>query len=271
MTLRDVENAQRVEGSTWALGNGLQFLWSSGDAGDVHAQPSLVWSSAVESSERLTSRTLVHTGAVNGAIYVPAGSGVVAALALAESLVALFRGRFYAGSRVLDEATISPAQRDGASYRVDVTIPWEFDEQRIPQGAVGLYQTPGAVVAYQAVRQLWELHVRAPLQLTTFFDNAPSTDTSPPFAFARFRVFSGISVEMRTLRFPGRLLVALHHPLGLGTEAARAAVDAIVQTFTQCNYHGVVFGDPLVNRIGRSPTNTWQTNVRVPFYYDVPT
>lgn len=271
MTLTQVENAQRVDAASWAVANGLVFVWDNSTVKRVHDQPTLVWLFNTDTSEPLTTASLEHRGAVNASIYMPAGSGAVEAITLAESLAELFRGRVYQGSEILDEIAITMRGREGASYRVDVQIPWTYREDRIPQGAIGLYETPGALVAYQAVRQLWETRVRAPLSLKTYFDNTPSAVPSPPFAIARFRTLQPIPVELGTLRVNGRLLVALHDNLGDGLAFAEEAITTMVGAFSECMHRGVFFGTPLVNRIGRTPNNTWQANVRLPFYYEVRT
>ena len=172
MTLEQVEAAQRVEAQTWAVANGLAFIWGNGAARDPHAQPSLVWQFLPESQERVTPATVVHTGRTEGRIYLPAGTGLIDAIALAESLQALFQGRIFAGSDTQDEIEITNRGRDGLSWRVDVSIPWEWDEKRIPQGTVGIHETPGAVIAYQAVRQLWL--PSSSLSLTNRFPNESS-------------------------------------------------------------------------------------------------
>lgn len=271
MTLVDVDNAQRVEAASWALANGLQFLWGNTASRDPHAAPSLVWRFEPETQDRLTGATVLHRGTTRASIYLPAGAGLLAALALAEGLQSLFRGRVYAGSMTLDTITIEIFGREAGSYRVDVSIPWEYDEQRIPQGAVGLYETPGAIVAYQAARQLWELRVRAPLSLVTHFDSSPPADVVAPFAVVRFRTLQPIPVEIRTLRVPGRLLVNLHEPLGAGVTAGSETADAIVRAFDEVSYRGVIFHTPAINVIGRTPIETWQVNVRLPFHYEVRT
>jgi hypothetical protein len=271
VTLEQIEAAQRVEASTWAVANGLTLIWGNGAARDPHAQPSLVWQFLPGSQRRVTAATVLHTGRTEGRIYLPAGTGIVDALALAESLESLFRGRIFAGSEMLDEIEVTNRGRDGASWRVDVSIPWEWDEKRIPQGTVGIHETPGAVIAYQAVRQLWEQHVRGPLGLVTHWNNEAPKTAQPPFCLAGFRTLQPIGIEMRTIRVPGRVLAGLHVELGTGTAAAEAAITAITRAFDQITYRGIEFGTPLVNRIGRSPINTWQANVRLPFHYDVRT
>lgn len=272
MTLVDVENAMRVEAQTWAQTNSLAFAWDNASPKDAHVAKTLAWAFLPREPERLTDSLVVHQGIARARLYVPAGSGALVALQLAESLQSQFRGRVFAGGSTLDEVAIEHVGREGPSYCVDVLIPWEFDERRIPIGAVGLHEVPGAVIAYQAFRQRWEQTVRAPLSLKSFFDNSPPADTEPPpWAFAAFRTLQPVPIEMQTIRVPGRVLVALNHALGTGVQASNTVAAAIVRAFDQATFRGVCFGTPLVRRIGRTPAETWQTNVRLPFHYDVRT
>lgn len=271
MTLIDAENAMRVEAQTWAQANAVEFAWDNGPPKDPHTAPTIEWQFRQAEPERITGATLKRNGVARGRIYVPAGSGALAALQLAESLQDLFRGRAYVGAEILDEVHIDQVGRDGPSYVVEISIPWEFDERRIPQGAVGLQETPGAVIAYQAFRQRWESLVRAPLSLRTFFDNSPPEAEPAPWALAKFRTLEPVPVEMQVIRVPGRVIVALNFPLGAGLQACETAATTIEHAFDQVTFRGICFGTPVVTRVGRTPADTWQTNVRLPFHYDVRT
>lgn len=271
MTIADVEHGQRVEAAAWAQVNGLQFVIDNDAEYDPHAQPTLVWLFKPDGNERLTRTDVEHRGTAEGQIYFTGGSGALPAIQLAESLLELFRGRVYAGSSMLDEARIMVQGREGTSFRVDVVIPWEWHEKRVPQGAVSLYETPGAAIAYQAYRQRWETLVRAPLGLTTYYDNNPPETAVTPFAWNRFRTLQPIGIELQTILVPGRILSALHYPLGTGVADAKEAIDTITNAFDECTHRGIQFGTPLVNRIGRTPSNTWQALVRLPFKYEVRT
>lgn len=272
MALRDVENALRVEAAAWAQSNGLQFHWQNTGAKNPHSGESVAWRFEPGDSERLTASLVQHRGRAEARIYVPAGVGVVRALQLAESIESQFRGRIFAGGVVQDEIAIAKVGREGSSYRTDVLIPWEYDERRVPQGATGLHETPGAVVAYQGFRQRWEARVRAPLSLRTFFDNSPPEDDAPPpWAYATFRTLQPVPVELQTIRVPGRVIAALNFPLGAGVANCETAITTIVQAFDECSFRGTHYGTPVVTRVGRTPLETWQANVRLPFYYEVQT
>jgi hypothetical protein len=272
MALRDVENAMRVEAAAWAQTNGVQFHWQNTEAKNPHSGESVAWRFVPSTQDRLTSMLVQHTGSVEARVYVPAGLGVIRALQLAESIESLFRGRVYAGSTVQDEIAIVKVGREGSSYRIDVRIPWEFDERRVPKGVVGLHQTPGAVIAYQAFRQRWESLVRAPLALKSFFDNSPpEEDAPPPWAYVTFRTLQPVRVEVQTLSVPGRVIAALNFPLGDGVANCETAITTIVHAFDECSFRGVRFTTPSVVRVGRTPLETWQANVRLPFAYEVHT
>ncbi|MFY9345575.1 MAG: hypothetical protein WAT39_24000 [Planctomycetota bacterium] len=272
MTLAAVENGMRVEAKAWADQQSLVFAWDNADTKDPHAARTLVWEWRPASQEQLTSHTVRHLGAAVGSIYVPAGTGILAALQLAEGLEARFRGRLYAGGEVLPEIRVDNGGRRGPSHVATVSVPWELIERRIPAGAVGIYSTPGAVAAYQALRDLWETKVRAPLSLPSYFDDSPPAATEPPpWALVGFRLLDPVPLEVGTQRVPGRAIAALNHAPGIGVKDQEAAVDAITRAFHQTALRGVVFGTPSVTRVGRTPVNTWQTNVRLPFHYDVRT
>jgi hypothetical protein len=271
VTLLDVENAQRADAASWALANGLLFAFDNDRAVDVHRQPTLVWLFRPSDRPRLTGETVLHSGDVEARIYVPAGTGAMDALELAEALQAHFRGKLYAGSPTLDEARIDLVGREEASYRVDVSIPWEFHERRVPQGVTSPWEQPGAVVAMQAVRELWHTHVTLALGLDSYFDNDPPEGVVLPFAWPRFRLLQPFAVDLSTVRVPGRLVAALHFPLGTGVAEHQPKVEAVAAAFDQRTHRGVVFQTPTVNRIGRTPFDSWQANVRLPFYYDVRT
>lgn len=271
MTLAAAENAMRLEAQAWAEDAGLQFAWDNGEPKNVHATPTLVWEFERAQPDRYGTTTLAHAGIARGLVYVPAGSGGLVALQRAESLRDLFAGRIYAGAQTGSEVAIDFEGRDLTSYVASVTIPWQYEERRIPTGPVS-YETPGAVVAYQAFRQRWEQLVRAPLSLRTIFDDSPSGDTgSPPWALALMRLFAPTRVEVQTMRVAGRVLVALNHPLGTGVQAANTAADTIERAFNECCFRGIHYGTALVNRVGRTSIGTWQTNIRLPFYYEVRT
>lgn len=272
MTRADVENALRVEAQTWAQANALVFAWDNADPKNPHAAKTLAWSFQPAEPEQLTDLVVQHRGTVEAEVYVGAGDGALEALQLAEGLRSLFAGRVYAGGETLHEVRIDPVGRVGTSFVVSVSIPWEFAERRVPRGAVGLHETPGAVIAYQAFRQRWEQMVRAPLSLRTFFDNSPpSAAEQPPWAFASFRLLAPVRLETTTIRVPGRVIAALNFSQGIGVQACEVATAAIERAFHQITFRGVCFATPTVTRVGRTPADTWQTNVRLPFHYDVRT
>jgi hypothetical protein len=272
VTLADVENAIRVEAKEWADARGLQFAWDNAAPRDPHAQATLVWAwRPAAAPEQLTDLQLRHVGVVEAEIFVPPAKGLLEALAHAESLQAQFAGRLFAGGETLAEVAIGGGRREGASYVLPVTLPWEYVERRVPRGAVGVHETPGAASAYQAFRQRWESLVRAPLSLRSFFDNSPAATEAPPWALVGWKLLEPIRIETSTLRVPGRALVALCHPAATGVQAANLAASTIERAFHQVTFRGVCFGTPSVTRVGRTPADTWQTNVRLPFHYDVRT
>ncbi len=269
MALSDVDNAMRLAAQAWATANGLAFRWDNTPAQSI-TQKTLAYAFRPFEGGRLTGATVRTSGTVVAALYVPAGTGIIDGLTLGESLLAAFKGQVFAGADVLDEASVARVGREGANYRIDVVIPWEFDETRVPQGAVGPHQTPGMLVAYQAFRARYEAKVRAPLALKTFFDNSPVEENEPPpWAIATFRTLQPLPVELRTLRVPGRVIVAFNYPLGTGVAACEVAISTVVRAFDECSFSGVTFGTPVVNRVGRTPKETWQANVRLPFHYEV--
>jgi hypothetical protein len=271
MPLRDVGNAMRAAAETWAQGRGLAFVWDNGAPKHPAATPTLVWSFEPGSTDRLTADVVRATGQVVAEVWVPAGSGALAALGHGENLLASFRGQEFAGAAVLDEGHVAGVEREGPSYVVEVLIPWEFDERRVPPGTVGAFATPGVVAAYQAFRERWEAQVRAPLGLPTFFDNSPPATESPPWAICAFRILQPNPIELRTMRVPGRVIAALNHPIGRGVSGSDSAIATIVRAFDQCGFRGLTFGTPDVTRVGRTPFDTWQANVRLPFHYEVTT
>lgn len=271
MPLTDVANAMRAAAATWAQGRGLAFAWDNGPPRDPHAAATVVWSFEPGPADRLTGEVVRATGFAVADVWVPAGSGALVALGHAEHLLGVFRGQEFAGAVVLAEGHVGSIDRDAGSYVVEVRIPWEFDERRVPQGVVGSYAPPGVVAAYQAFRERWEARVRAPLALPTFFDNSPPASQAPPWALCAFRILQPNPVETTTLRVPGRVIAALNHPIGAGVSGSEAAIGTIVRAFDQCSFRGLTFGTPEVTRVGRTPDETWQANVRLPFHYEVTT
>lgn len=271
MALSDVDNAMRTAARAWALANGLAFTWDNVPARDGAAK-SLVWLFRPTQTSRLTGHTARTIGVIDASIQVPAGSGLVDALVLAKGLADEFRRESFAGAVVLDEIAIAPAGPVGASFAVSVRIPWDHDERRVPQGVVEPAASTNVVLAYQDFRARWDSKVRAPLALPSFFDNSPEVDAAvPPWALVSWRTLEPVAVEMRTLRVPGRVIAALNYPSGIGVEAAETAIRTIVRAFDECSFRGVTFGTPVVTRAGRTPLDTWQANVRLPFHYEVRT
>jgi len=271
VALSDVANAMEDAARAWATGESVAFL--PGNAPPATATPpALVWQFRPSSTARLTNATERVTGTADAEVHVAAGTGVAAAYTLAESLSAEFRGKSYAGADMLDEPTIRDIGRQGNNYRVAVSLPWEFDDTRIPQGIVGVRIAANTITAYRSIRDRWDAAVATPLGIPTYFDNAPDAlPVSPPFALASFQALTPLQLEVRTVRIPGRLLVATNFPLGAGEAASRAASETIVQAFDQCSFDGLTFGTPSVTVIGRTPAETWQSNVRLPFHFEVQT
>jgi hypothetical protein len=85
------------------------------------------------------------------------------------------------------------------------------------------------------------------------------------------RFLNPVRLESRTLRMPGSVIAALNHSLGTGVQAANLAASTIEKAFHQLTIRGISFGTPVPTRVGRTPNDTWQTNVRLPFHYDVRT
>jgi len=270
LALSDVDNAMRGVAKAWAHANGLEFVWDNSPALQPTG-PTLEWAFRSSGSRRLTASTVRTTGVIEAGILVPVGEGLVGGLTRAASLKAAFLGGVFAGASVLDEIATTPSGRhQGTRYRIAVRIPWEFDERRVPQGVVGPHEAPGELAAYQAFRGRWEQEVRAPIALRTFFDNSPAVDDAvPPWALAVWRTLEPIPREMGTLHVPGRVIVALNFPAGSGVDAAEAAITTIVRAFDECSFRGLTFGTPVVTRVGRTPNETWQANVRLPFHYEV--
>jgi hypothetical protein len=262
------ENALRLEASEWAQGAGLVFVWDNAAPRDPHAAKTLDWQFEPGQPEQLTSLQVRHRCSVNASIYVPAGSGMVAALQLAESLRQAMAGLRVAGGEVLAEVEIGAARRDGPSCVIDVRLPCLLDVRRVPLGAFGAQLQASALTAYQAFRARWESRIRAPLNLPTYWDDSPPASPTPPWAWASWRTLEPVPLEIGSLRVPGRVIVAMNHALGSGVQAANSAASAIEASFHQCTFGGLVFGTSVVTRPGRTLIDTWQTNVRLPFHYD---
>lgn len=272
MTLAALENGMRSAAAAWASANGLAFAWDNSPPRNPHSAKTLVWSFRIFSQDRITGSLVLVQGEAVGRIYVPAGTGALDGLALADGLQATFAGMVYGGGDVGPEIAIRHLGREEQSYVFEVAIPWSIDEHRIPIGAIGEQGAPGAADAYQAFLARWEQTVRAPLGLRSFFDNSPpSNGDAPPWALVSFRLLGPVAVDMATTRVPGRVIAALNFPLGTGLTDCEAAVATIQRAFDQTTFRGLVFGTPSVTRFGRTPIDTWQTNVRLPFHYDVRT
>ncbi len=269
MTVADLENALRVAASTWAGVNGYAFAWDNGPPVDPRAAPTLVWTFQTESEERLTGDVVLAEGVATGTLWLPAGRGAVSAIAIAKSLRDAVAGQAFGDGETGSDAAIGPMRRDGPSLLIDVRVPWELDERRRVVGAVGVQGEASDVVAYQAFRERWEQLVRVPLNMRTFFDDSPPDATlAPPWCLASWRTLRPIPLEKHLQRVPGRVIAALNLPLATGVQVANTAAPAIAAAFTDCTVRGVVFGTPVTTRVGPTPLNTWQTNVRLPFHYD---
>ena len=270
MTVAAVENAMRVAASNWASKNGFAFAWDNGPVVDPTAVPTLVWEFQVADESPRTIGTTVATGFAVGTLYLPAGRGALIALQVAENLRDSIAGGTFAGATAEPDASIGPLARDGISMTVEVSIPWELDEPRRVVGAIGVQGEASDSLAYAAFRERWDALVRVPLGLRSFFDDSPpDAALTPPWCFASWRTLTPVQLEGGLQRVPGRVIAALNYPLATGVQAANTAASAIASAFHQCTVRGVVFGTPATERVGRTPLNTWQTNVRLPFHYDV--
>lgn len=270
MTVAAVENALRVAASNWAGKNGFAFSWDNGPVVDPTTVSTLVWSFQTADESPRTIGTVVANGFAVGAIYLPSGRGALALLEVADNLRDSLAGGTFAGGETGDDVQIGPVQRDGTSVVVEVSFPWELDEARRIVGPIGAQGEASASAAYQAFRERWDALVRIPLGLRSFFDDSPPDATlAPPWCFASWRTLSPVQLEGGLQRVPGRVIAALNFPMATGVQAANTAASAIATAFHQCTVRGVVFGTPATNRVGRTPLNTWQTNVRLPFHYDV--
>lgn len=269
MTVADLENALRVAASTWAGVNGYAFAWDNGPPVDPRTAPTLVWSFRTASEERLTGDVVLAEGIATGSLWLPAGRRAVSALSIAQSLRNSLAGLTIGGGETGRDVEIGPMRREGPSLVVDVSVPWEIDDRRVVVGAVGPQGEATDVTAYQAFLERWEQLVRVPLGLRTFFDDSPPDATlAPPWCLASWRTLRPIPLEKHLQRVPGRVIAALNLPPATGVQVANTAAQAIAAAFTDCTVRGVVFGTPVTTRVGPTPLNTWQTNVRLPFHYD---
>lgn len=270
MTVAAVENALRVAASNWAGKNGFAFAWDNGPSVDPTAVPTLVWSFQVADEGPRTIGTVVANGFAVGTVYLPAGRGALALLQVAENLRDTLAGGTFGGGETGRDVQIGQVQRNGTSVLVEVSIPWELDEARRIVGPIGPQGEASESLAYQAFRERWDALVRQPLNLRTFFnDSPPDASVVPPWCLASWRTLLPVQLEGGLQRVPGRVIAALHYPQATGVQAANTAASVIASAFHQCTVRGVVFGTPSTNRVGRTPLNTWQTNVRLPFHYDV--
>lgn len=269
MTVAAFENALRVAASTWAGVNGYAFAWDNGPPVDPRAAPTLVWSFRTASEERLTVDVVLAEGVATGTLWLPAGRGGLAALAVAKSLRDALADLAIGGGETGKDVEIGPMRREGPSLQVDVSVPWELDERRVVVGPVGPQGEATEVTAYQAFRERWEQLVRVPLGMRTFFDDSPPDDSvAPPWCLATWRTLRPIPIERGRQRVPGRVIAALNLPIATGVQVANTAAPLIAGAFTDCTVRGVVFGTPVTTRVGATPRNTWQTNVRLPFHFD---
>lgn len=270
MTLQDVENAMWGELRTYADANSLRTDRGSVGAFNPHTSDCIVWAFKPVERTNLTIKQVEHKGHCRGRIYVPAGSGPLAALTHATAIQALFLGKTYAGAETLAESWVESVQRDGPSYTVDVVIPWEWYE--CPTGG-GLVLAPtqddGDIVeAYTMVRTVWRDSVQPNITATTYFDNTPDGEVALPFIMANISTFEPIPLEVGLIRTSGRVLCAIHFPPGTGFTALWSAIGVIVEAYERKRFGNVTFETPTIGQVGRSTLNSWQASIRLPFHYD---
>jgi hypothetical protein len=271
VTVAAFENAVRAAGKAFADDESLAFAWDNSPPKDPTAAPTLVWSFGRGLPEQITNLVVVHRGTVDATFWLPLGSGLMRGMELATALGSEFAGEHFAGGQVLHEVQATPLGRDGDSYRTRSVLPWEFVERVVPVGMIS-NAAPDALGAVQAIAQRWESAVRAPLNLTTYDDNSPpAVDAALPYAFRSTRILAPVHLETGLLRVLGRVEAILQHKLGSGVQLAEQQALHIERAFHQITFRGLCFGTPTVTRVGRTALDTWQTNVRLPFHYDVRT
>lgn len=269
MTLAAAESALRVAAKAWADANSFAFHWDNAAPREVTGRL-LSWAFQTEDSGNITDLIVQHQGRIEASLWLPAGEGAALAVQLAESLREEFVGNIYAECEILDESGLTPIGRSGPRFGVMVSLHFEMFERTIPGGPVGAYEDPTAALAFEAVRERWESQVRAPLLLRTFYDNAPPDAAEPPpWAFVSVKLLRPVRLETTSVRVPGRAIAALNHAPGIGVQDANNAASLASAAFHQCTIKGICFGTPSVQRVGRTSADTWQTNIRMPFHFDL--
>lgn len=265
----------RVQASTWATANGMDFVFDNSIGTDPTIQPSqptLVWSFQPDERERLTSGCVEHRGSCVGTIMMPAlpaststGNPVSDRMALANGLVAAFRGQRFADALVLDESAVRTVVAPAPMAAIQVDIAWHYSEATHAGGQLPAASGAGSEQAYNAWRSLWS---GLNLGLTVYFDGIPpGLAVRLPAAICSFSVSPGIPVDMQTTLHTGSVNCGLHYPLETGVQSAHSDVQSIVAAFDSVSVGTVAFGSPRTANIGRTAGDTWQVNVLLPFVF----
>jgi hypothetical protein len=277
MTLALVENSLRIAASVWATANSLTFEFDNSVGIDVTnpTQPILNWGFNETDRERISSALVKISGECRGTILIPAtpsagtSNPVREHIAMAELLLAEFRGKSYSTALVLSESRIEMGGTVGSMRAITAVIEWEFVSDRYIIGHTTL--TPvgssGAELAYDLLRKVWGTEVQPTISTNTYFDGTPGLAAVIPACLCSFLVLQGFSLEMNSTRSLGRVNVDLHYPLGIGVQTIQLDTDLIVQAFDSIESGGVVFQTPRVTRLGRTTEETWHVNVRMPFTF----
>lgn len=206
-------------------------------------------------------------------VMVAQATGASAAVSICQQLRAAFRpARLAGGVELLHGSSMVRVGREDGRYRWDVRIPWRYLLTSMRGTTTG-----GAAVtvatAIPIVQGLFRTEIEQALSLPTFYENGPSAEAPTPLPWALFtaRLLQPVATEQGPNEIvPGRAIILLHTNAARGTAGVDSIADSICRTYQVRQVRGIQFSVPSVDRRGRTPAGTWQTNIRLPFQFEVP-
>lgn len=210
-------------------------------------------------------------GTMTVSFFTPLGTGDQAALALADLVKDAFR-LVEVDPIVFGVPSVRPGTRDGAFWRVDVTVPFiaDFTIDRIagaaPDNALTFEE------AANIARSRFSTIAETSLGLEVIYDGEDDADPEVNATFVRCAVLQGESElvglgAQRAYRTQGLVMASIYVPVETGEKAGLSKADLIADHFRAVTDRGVTFKTPLVRSSAREGA-WWRIGVVCPFQWD---
>lgn len=216
---------------------------------------------------------VMSTGTMTLSVYTGQATGVALAEQLAHQLRGSFRPRKLTGGvELLHGSSAIRVGREDGRYRWDVRVPWRYLKSG-GRGATTTGTAATAATAIHIVQGLFRTEVEQALGVRVFYENGPTGEAPAPLPWALFtaRLLQPVAVEQGPNEIiPGRAIILLHTEAQRGSAGVDALCESICRAYQVRQVRGIQFLVPAVDRRGRTPAGTWQTNIRLPFQLEVP-